>query len=371
MRNPFYFKALPDNAPFCNRHKELAALLRFAESLNDVVLYSPRRYGKTSLVRRVQKTLRDQGAVTLFIDFYGVASVHEVASRVAAAVFRVTHGQKPLWDKALQIIKTFRPVLRPSQDGGVEVSVEASEGRLGMSLLEAALDELGEFVARVGRPMHTVFDEFQEITVLPEARQIEAAMRTRIQQFQAAHCFVGSRRRLLLAMFNENQRPFFQSAHNFALPPLPEGELTDFVRDQFIAAGTTCSQSAAADLVRRVKCHPHYTQRLGYLTFEVAEQAVTTSHIDEAFRDLLTTERPVFEAMLQPLPPQQRLLLRALAREPAQQVMAKDFVRTHHLGSTNGIGHSIKQLATLDLVADDDGPWQVVDPLFAVWLQQH
>ena len=371
MKNPFYFKALPDDAPFCNRSKELAALLRFAESLNDVVLYSPRRYGKTSLMRRVQKTLRDQGTVTLFVDFYGVASLHEVASRVATAVFRVTHGEKPLWDKALQIIKTFRPVLLPSQDGGVEVSVEASEGRLGMSLLEAALDELGEFVARVGRPVHTVFDEFQEITILPEARQIEAAMRTRIQQYQAAHCFVGSRRRLLIAMFNENQRPFFQSAHNFALPPLPEGELTNFVRDRFAVVGTTCRETVAADLVRRVQCHPHYTQRLGYLTFEVTGQEVTTTHIDEAFRDLLATERPVFEAMLQPLPPQQRLLLRALAREPAQQVMAKNFVRTHQLGSTNGIGHSVKQLATLDLIADDDGPWQVVDPLFAVWLRQY
>jgi hypothetical protein len=103
----------------------------------------------------------------------------------------------------------------------------------------------------------------------------------------------------------------------------------------------------------------------------VAEHEVTTANLAEAFQDLLATERPVFEATLQPLPPQQRLLLRALAREPARQVMAKDFVRAHHLGSATGIGHSVKQLAALDLIADDDGVWQVVDPLFGDWLQKN
>ena len=370
MKNPFYFKALPDTAPFCNRTQELTSLVRFAESRNDVVLFSPRRYGKTSLMRRVQKLLREQGTVTLFVDFFGVASIHDVASRLAAAVFRVTNEQKSLWEKALQTLRTFRPVLRPSPDGGIEISVETTGGRLGLSLLEAALNELGEFIATAGCPVHSVFDEFQEITILPEARQIEAALRTSIQRYQAAHCFVGSRRRLLLAMFNEEQRPFFQSAHNFQLRPLPEEELAAFVREQFLHAGIGCSEAAAADLVRRVSCHPYYTQRLGYLTFEQAEHEVTAADITEAFNDLLSTERPVFEALLQPLPPQQRLLLRALSREPTRQVMARDFVRVHHLGSATGIGHSVKQLAAMDLIADDDGIWQVVDPLFAVWLRK-
>ncbi|MGB9080920.1 MAG: hypothetical protein WCD00_06435, partial [Desulfuromonadaceae bacterium] len=91
MPNPFYIKQLPLDAPFCNRKKEIAELCRLAESKNDVVIHSPRRFGKTSLVRRVQKELADRGGLTIYADFFGVGSIDDVAARMTEAVFRVTH----------------------------------------------------------------------------------------------------------------------------------------------------------------------------------------------------------------------------------------------------------------------------------------
>ena len=99
--NPFYLKALPEIADhlFCNRVKEIAELVRMAESKNDVVIYAPRRFGKTSLVRRVQRRLAAQGAITIFTDFSGVGSVNEVAIKLATAVYEVTHGHEMLWKR--------------------------------------------------------------------------------------------------------------------------------------------------------------------------------------------------------------------------------------------------------------------------------
>ncbi len=109
MRNPFYMQEIPINAPFCDRDEELKELQSYAEAKANVVLFSPRRYGKTSLVKRVRKRLARNGAATIFTDFVGVGSVEDVAVRMAKAVFAVTYGKDPLWKTALRTILSFRP----------------------------------------------------------------------------------------------------------------------------------------------------------------------------------------------------------------------------------------------------------------------
>ena len=90
-RNPFFFRELPTDGPFCNREIELNDLENHAKSLANVVLFSPRRFGKTSLIKRVQSNLSKEGAVCVYTDFYGITSVEDVAARLAKAVFRETH----------------------------------------------------------------------------------------------------------------------------------------------------------------------------------------------------------------------------------------------------------------------------------------
>ena len=89
LKNPFYFRELPTDGPFCNREDEQKELVSHAQSLANVVLYSPRRLGKTSLIKRVQKDLAGEGAVAIYTHFYGVTSVEDVAARLAKAVFRI------------------------------------------------------------------------------------------------------------------------------------------------------------------------------------------------------------------------------------------------------------------------------------------
>jgi len=88
--------------PFCNRKRELKELQSYAEGKANVVLFSPRRYGKTSLVKRIQTTLSNKGTVTVFADFFGVASVDDVASDWPKRSFVITHKKDPLWKSALR-----------------------------------------------------------------------------------------------------------------------------------------------------------------------------------------------------------------------------------------------------------------------------
>lgn len=375
MPNPFYTYTLPVNAPFCNRIEELAQLESHALSSANVVLYSPRRYGKTSLVKKVQKNLADKhNAVTIFADFFGVTSVEDVAARLAKAVFAVTHKNEPLWKKALKTIKSFRPVLKPDEESGFSLSVEpASVGNTGLALLEETMDSLGQFIQATAQPVNIALDEFQEIVELKEALQVEAVMRTHIQHHKASYFFIGSRRRILLGIFNERQRPFFQSAFNFELKSLPSDELAEFIAAQFSHNGKRkCPVPMALKLASIVSCHPHYAQKLSYLVFEMPGTEVTENDIKQAMGRLLQAEEPVFEAILQGIPLQQKRIMRTIAQEPTDKPLANVYIAKYRLGSAGGVRHSLNQLASLDLVEKDrsSGYWKVIDPVFAMYLRE-
>ena len=371
MGNPFYLQEVPIDAPFCDRKKELKELQSYAEGKANVVLFSPRRYGKTSLVKRIQATLSNKGTVTLFADFFGVASVDDVAFRLAKAVFVITHKKDPLWKSALRTLKSFRPVLKPDPSGGVSLSVEPSGVvKGGLELLQETMDSLREFVAITKSLVHVALDEFQEIVTLKEALQVEGIMRTQIQQQQASYFFIGSRRRVLLGIFNERQRPFFQSAINYPLMLLPPDELAEFMVEQFKKSQRKCTVAMAKKLASLTGFHPYYSQKLAFFVYELSK-TVTEESINRGIEKLILSEKPVFEAILQGLSPHQRLLLQALAKEATPKLLASGYIQKHGLGSVGGVQHSSRQLEELDLIEKDEkkGVWHPVDPILGIWLR--
>lgn len=121
-----------------------------------------------------------EGAVCIYTDFYGIISVEDVAARLAKAVFKETHSRETLFKKAARAIKSFRPsmVMMPDEKKGFAISVQmAPTGLTGFDLLEDVLESLGEFIKDSGELVHLAFDEFQEITTLPDAIRIEGLMR--------------------------------------------------------------------------------------------------------------------------------------------------------------------------------------------------
>ncbi len=369
-KNPFYFKVLPLDYPFCNRTKELSDLVSYAKGKANVLVYSPRRYGKTSLIKRVQNELAKKGAITIFADFFGVSSVDDVASRLARSVYEVTQAKENLFKSAIKFLKTFRPVLKPDESGSVSLTVEPSSSKTsGMELLEETMSSIGEFISKTNSLFNIALDEFQEIVELKDAPKIEGILRTHIQKHEASYFFIGSRRHILLGIFNDKQRPFFQSAINYKLNALPNDELVSFIIDMFAKGGKSCPQSSAESIAKLVHEHPYYSQKLAFFIYETAGEEISEDNVKEGFRDLLGSEQPVFEAILQGLAPQQIALLKAVAEEQTAAIFSINYMKNHRLGSTGGVQGAIKRLLALDLVEkNDNSAWKVVDPIFADYL---
>ncbi|MDP3029131.1 MAG: hypothetical protein Q8O04_06490 [Deltaproteobacteria bacterium] len=345
-------------------------LISHAKNKANVVLFSPRRYGKTSLVKRVQNELGEPGIVTLYIDFFGVNSVEDVAARSASRLYSFCHKDTGLLKKAMRVFSSWRPVIRPDPEYGMSLTVESIAGKRGMELLEDVLLGFGKFMQEHQNGFHIVIDEFQEIAELRESLQIEGIMRSHIQTHRnASYFFVGSRRRILSEIFNERKRPFYRSAINYPLAPLPVDEAAAFIVEQFRHGGKNCPQEIAKRVAERVRGYPYYIQRVPYSIFEISGEKISEDDYTRGFIKTITEERPVYEAMLQVLAPQQIKLLSSLAEEPTDKPYSAGYMAKYNLGSIGGVQGAIKKLIDLDYIEKVNGVLQVVDPLFSIWLR--
>ena len=371
--NPFYLNVLPIDAAFCGRAEELEALCRHAEANTNVVLYSPRRYGKTSLIKRVQHQLELKGFITLSVDMAGVASADDVARVLARDIFRFVNKNDKLLKKAISLITNWRPNFTPQPDGSITVSVQPASQKVGIALLEETLEGLDRFLANNPRQSNLVIDEFQEITELSQSDQIEALLRKHIQHHSTCSWFfLGSRRRLLLEMFDQQNRPFYRSSIKMALFRLPEEDAVQFVVEQFRSVGKNCPAEIAKKIVQQTAGYPYYVQRLAYEVFEVAQdEEVTNKELDEGLRRVMQEEEKLFAAIEQKLAPAQKNLLRAIAKEPTRTPYAAAYQRQHRLASQGAIQNGIKRLELLDHIEKDEaGVIRLTDPMLALWLSQ-
>jgi hypothetical protein len=373
MPNPFTMRVIAPGSPFCNRAEELRDLSRHATNRANVVLFSPRRYGKTSLVRRVQAEIEKEGFLTIYADLFMVTTVNEVANRIAKNVYTILHKQESLLRKGSRFLKTFttfRPVIKPSSENGFTLSVEpASTSIPGLELLDKVLEEVGLFVQREHPKFHFVLDEFQEITELKEPA-IEGVFRKHIQHHQASYFFVGSRRRVLLDIFNQRSRPFYQSAIMYPIQALPHQDLVSFLQERFEKNGKRCPKSVAEEMSQRTSQYPFYAQALAYNVFDLSGKAIKSEDVAAGFERLLASERYAYEAMVQGLTGTQIALLRALAASPHAKILSSDYIARHKL-TVGGVQYAQKKLVELDLIEKHNDVWRVVDPIFAVWLARY
>lgn len=372
-KNPFRFEVLGEDGPYCNRQAEFDRLERYASAAQNVVLASPRRYGKTSLCRKVQRHLEHKGYLCFEFDFSGVDSISEIARRLARDMLRALHTRESLLSRGkrwLGAFTAFRPVFTFGPNGEPNISVTmANEQDESRTLLEKTLEDLARIITGNKWPCHVVMDEFQELTKLDKAAVVEGLIRKSIQGLPASFVFAGSRRSLLLAMFNDQKRFLTLSAAKEFLPPLPVEETAQCLEKIFSHAGKTANYDVCAEIVRITEGYPFYVQRLSSEVYERGSKMIVKGDVEQARQIVLASEAGLYEVMVSFLTPKQLRLLKTLAAAPATQISGAAFVARSGLPASS-IAEIRNILMREDLIEKTENDlWRVVDPFFAAWLR--
>lgn len=366
--NPFTIAGrAPEN--FCNRTAEIAALQNYLRSGNHVVVYAPRRFGKSSLAAKVQASLDDMDNV--YVDLFSVTSLDEVTKllyhEIANVLGRGAAGKPALLKRLAEFFTRVRFSLSIGSDGSPALEVSLGDASPALCLKEV-ITALDAYCAKHGRRVSLVLDEFQEICGLKESKQIEAFLREGMQRARmVSFLFMGSRRTILRDMFEDRSRPFYKSAIRMELEPIPAEEFAGFLCARFAAGGRPISAEDAREIVSFTRAYPYYTQKLALFHFNALEAGPAALSLTKQV--LIRSEASDFENIFVNLAHNQKKVLKAVARKPTANIYAGDYLHHMRLGAASSVGTAVKRLCELDLIEQRAGVWRTVDPILEQWLR--
>ncbi len=368
--NPFTI-GIAQGIDFCNREEEKASLTNYARNANNVVLFSPRRYGKSSLVTRVLNDLKKEKYITIYVDLFAVSSEQEFVSKFSTAIIKSLGNRissKSLLDKAKSFFSRITPVIEIKQDK-VAISTKFDYGQKVELLLDDVMESLHKYVKDNKVKACIVFDEFQEITELKEAKKIEGILRSHIQfHKEIAYFYVGSRRRILMDMFTNSRRPFYKSAFLFEISEISREHFVPYIISKFRNSNKKCSQESADLIYDLVRGYPYYVQKLASIAWDMTDSACDAQAVDGAYKLLLDMEAQDFEGIWGGLTLSQKEVLKAIAKEPTSSPYSQRYLESYHL-TVGGVQKAIKLLMARDLIEKDkDTKLRLTDPVMANWL---
>jgi hypothetical protein len=377
MKNPFQYGGVVGGESFCNRTREAADLRRAVENAEKLFVYSERRLGKTSLIRKVLDELPEGEYLPVYIDLWPTDGE---TSFVLACAKAFSEAMASNAEKLLHTAKTFFARLVPSvtanDEGRPVVTFGFDRKRPDVPLLEEVLAMPVKAAEKEGRRVVVVFDEFQQILEY-ESDVVERLLRSSIQhQSEVAYIFCGSRKHLIRQMFMDSQRPMYRSGAHYPLGLIAEEHWQVFIAEKFSDSGKQIPAGMITEICRLTEGHPFYTQHLCHPLWELCEEGaeVTRELIEQAAALLLERESYAFMNLWDSLSRNSRRLLRGLAlEEPGVQVFSAEFVRKYQLGSSSNVQRGVELLLKKDIIDKEEGRVVIPDRFFRLWInnRQH
>jgi hypothetical protein len=376
MDNPFvYGEVVPDDA-FADREADLDRLVGDLSDGQKVFLISPRRYGKSSLVRRALQTLARRGALTAEVTVSSYSSYLAFLEGYARALAAL----ETRWERArawlADVITSTRPELRYETDrtgtGQVSVAFPLVRSERDLNRLAVEIFALpGRLASERRRALVVALDEFQAIEAF-DGGGVEHALRGAAQrQRRVGYVFAGSEPSLMEKMIGP-KRPFYKAGPVLRLQKIPGDVFASFVESRFAKGGLKAEPGVGAAIVELAGNLPYDVQRLAHETWDDVRAAggrrVGLDDLHGTLGRLLAEQNILFEAVWQRLTLAQRAVLRAVVLQEGREILSADVRTRHRLGGPSSIQASLGALVKQDLLLKEGSRYVVVDSLLREWV---
>lgn len=363
MPNPFIFQRPVDD--LIDREPELRRLLELAEGGHFSRLSAPRRFGKTTLIRRLRlEAERQLGMTGVVVDFSRVLSLGDVAVRIEDAYRRATDG--PIKRTARTLMRSWNLGVSLSA-GGIGAKLAADPKTDPLPALHRLLELPREVAERTGDQVLVCFDEFQEVLRLDG---LDGIIRSHVQHHgpQASYLFAGSEPGLMEQLFSDRERPLFGQAAPVPLSELPDDALAQYIDTRFTETERHPGEALDA-LLELVAGHPQRAMLMAHYLWEHTPARATASFAEwtAALDQVLDSLADGFERFLDALPGLQMRVLFALALSP--HGLNARYTRAQ-FGLPTGSAAAGARTALIRRGEVLTEPYRVADPLLRHWLRQ-
>lgn len=376
MENPFYITGIIPEPYFCDREKETSWMVRTLENKAHILLSSPRRMGKTQLIRHVfaQPSIKDNYH-TFYTDIYPTTSLNEFVLFLSKEIYSV------LEPKGKTVLNRFLAGLH-SLAGSFGYDPVSNTPTFNIKLgdihsPELTLEEIFSYLEQADKPCIFAIDEFQQIANYPE-KNIEATLRTHIQKMNnCLFIYAGSNRHILENMFNSSAKPFYNSAEQIYLDSIPKNIYTTFAEEVFEKNARTIAPEAASLAYDLFEGHTYYVHNVLHNAFAYidTEKTIDEADILHTLDDILEDKDHTFASVMNQLNYQQKETLVAIAKEGKTiGVTSVAFVKKHALKSPSSVQFAISILLEKQLITyQSEGRtkvYSIADKFLEMWIRR-
>ena len=348
--NPFKYGKEVSGYQFYDRTESCDRLYHtLKDGSTNVVLYAPRRYGKTSMVLKVQEKFKAEGVKCIHFDISKINSLERFCSEYTAAVYA-------LW-------------------GGLpEITFDFGE-RMSALAVGEVLDLPEKLAERAGDASVVVaFDEFQDVADLSKDIPLESTFRSVIQSHKRVrYAFLGSKTHLMNRMFGTRSRPFYKSALAIKIGKPPVGESVEFLVSRFAGEGMEIAEDVVSRLLELSENIPYFLQAMAALSYQSAEarrsSRIESSDLDVAVRRFIEGNEDYYDEVLRNLAEAQYSLVEALAAEPVGR-LDESYRKRHRLASLSTLHSAIRGLLRRGVIDVIKGIYVMADPFFARYVRE-
>ena len=368
--NPFIVGRYSGPDYFCDRENETSRMINAFENQRDLTLISHRRLGKTGLIHQVFHSLiKNKQYVLFYIDLLHTASLQEFVNSTAKAILGTfDSGTMQLLRSFGKFVKGIRPKFTIDPlTGKPEVEIVIT----GEYSPETSLEEIFNYLGNQQKQIIIAFDEFQQIAHYKE-KNTEALLRGHIQKASnTTFVFSGSQKHMLLSMFSDYNRPFYQSTEIISLEKIISSDYSKFIIANFSKATITINSETVNYVLSLTTGYTYYVQYLCNRLYSLNEKTITRQMVNDVFSSILIEQEVVFINYKNLLTEYQFNLIKAIAKENSiKHPTAFDFIQKHNLTSPSSVKTALKALINKEMIYKDNGAYIVYDVFFWRWLER-
>ena len=372
MNNPFVTKGYAGPDYFCDRCKETKDMVDLIVNDNNIALISPRRLGKTDLIRHCfeQTEIKDH-YYTFLIDIYATSSINDFVFTLGKTILdELKPKGRKVWELFWRTVKSVQSEVSFDINGnpvwGIGVGNTQNPS--------VTLEEIFTYLNNADKPCVVAVDEFQQITKYGNNGKLEATLRTYIQRCnRATFVFAGSKRHLMGEIFTSPSRPFYQSVITMGLAPISVDAYTEFAVSLFLKFGKSVSPDAVRYVYQQFNGVTSCLQRVMNVMFLKADKnkVCGIDDADEAIDYVLDFLSEGFESQLEQMPEKQKRVFMTIAFEhEVENITSGAFFHKHKMLSPSSVASAVKALLDKELITRESGKYRVYDSFFERWVNR-
>jgi len=369
--NPFYFGRMVAGSAFTNREEETKRLVaNFTNGIN-TTLISPRRLGKSSLVKRASEKLGSQNIRMAFIDAFSLRSESDFYTAYTEAVLTATSSH---WEERLKNMKEFFRKITPKITIGIdpehEFSVGFDLGELQQSGTEIL--DLPEKIAKAkGYRVVVCIDEFQNIASFNDSLSFQKILRSVWQRHETAcYCLYGSKFHMMQELFERQSMPFYRFGDLIHLGKITENDWRSFIKERFESTGKSIDETYISRIIKDTDRHSYYVQQLSHLIWEKSLDRVSDAIYDKALDDMIAQNAILYQRDTESMSATQLNFLKAVASGERKNLTAAETLKKYRLGTSANVVKIKKHLLNAEIIDIRYKEVSFIDPIYELWFRK-